>query len=292
MSLSPPFAAKYSDDPFNDWPQWRKDMGLGPHRGKDWSVPAGTRIPASGDGFCTWEGWNNVLGWCVVIRYKTAFGQIHFGYCHMQSRSDIRVGSQVTEGDLVGISGNTGSASTGAHLHMTASWSNGDPGTVAVVDPMQFFTGSTPAGSGTTPIPQEEYLMSFSFVPDAKSNVIYACSLDNGRRVAIANEYHMALLQRFRANGGADKMLLAEMDIARGYLASFEEGNDSEKIIAAIKAQAVTPAAMRDALKAAISEGVGIKVDAKVGDKEMDAIAERVARLLGIRLAGGKLAGS
>lgn len=291
MSLSPPFDLSKGTDPFNDWPQWRKDMGLGPHRGKDWDVPAGTVIPASGTGVCVLEGWSNALGWWVVIRYKTAFGEVYIGYSHLQSRTHLRYGDWVAKGDPVGIVGNTGTATTGPHLHMTASWSNGDPGSVAVIDPMQFFTGSAPAGGGNTPT-IEEYLMSYSFVPDAKSSTIFVCSLDNGRRRGIANTYHMTLLQRFRANGGGDGMLLAEMDIVRGYLASFEETVDAEKIIAAIKAQAVTPAAMKDALKAAISEGGGIKIDATVGSKEMDAIAERVSKLLGIRLAGGTLAGS
>ena len=153
MNLSPPFdIAKYGSDTFNDWPQWRKNMGLGPHRGKDWSAPNGAVIPASGSGVCTGEGWSAALGWWVVVRYATPAGEVYIGYCHMQLRTHLRYGVWVANRDKVGIVGNTGSATTGAHLHMTASWVNGNPGTVPVIDPMQFFATSSTAGGESKPV--------------------------------------------------------------------------------------------------------------------------------------------
>lgn len=294
MSLAPPFSAARRADPFGDWPQWRRDMGLGPHRGMDWNgLPAGTAIPASGSGVCTAEGWSDALGWWAVIRYTVDGSDVYFGYCHMQDRTHLRYGVWVATGDRVGRVGNTGTASTGTHLHLTASRQNGNPGVVPVINPADFLTDAAPAGGGYTPITNtEESDMSISFVKDAQSATIFVCSVDNGRRRGIASPYHMQLLQRFRKNDGGDPMLQAELDVVRGYLASFEEGNDSEKIIAAIKAQAITPAAVRDAIKAAVSEGIGITVDAKVSDAQLDAAAERFAKLLGIRIAGGDLAGA
>ena len=66
-------------------------------------------------------------------------------------RTHLRYGVWVNLGDKIGVVGNTGTASSGAHLHMTASWTNGDPGIVPVVDPMRFFSASSAtAGSGGT----------------------------------------------------------------------------------------------------------------------------------------------
>lgn len=148
-----PFGPAHQDDPFGDWPQWRKNMGLGPHRGQDFNrLPEGTPIPASGTGRVVHIEWNNVLGHVVVVQY----GNVYIGYCHMRDRTHLYLGNTVSAGDTVGLLGNSGSASTGAHLHMTASYYNGSPGTVRVVDPMQFFSGSVPAGGGTNPIGEDE----------------------------------------------------------------------------------------------------------------------------------------
>lgn len=75
-----------------------------------------------------------------------------------------------------------------------------------------------PAGNKLTPIIPVRKPRMYSFVPDAKSDTIYACSLVNGKRVGIRSITDYSLLRRFRDNEGADKMLVVEMDIVLSYL--------------------------------------------------------------------------
>lgn len=158
MKLAYPFALAFWDasDPFGNWPLWRRALGYGPHRGDDWKPGNGVRIPASGAGRIRMSFWNNVLGWVVVVEYDLYPG-VYFGYCHMFGRSTRGVGSRVALGETLGLVGNTGSASLGPHLHLTASRTLGDPGTVPVINPMQFFGLNTnTAGGGISPLPTPE----------------------------------------------------------------------------------------------------------------------------------------
>ena len=87
MSLAPPFPTSYWADPFGDWPQWRKDAGLGPHRGLDMNgLPKGTPIPASGRGRVTWrtnlaDPETTELGHRIVVFYPEA--NVYLGYSHL-----------------------------------------------------------------------------------------------------------------------------------------------------------------------------------------------------------------
>lgn len=162
--LYAPFSIRHLSDPFGDWPQWRKNMGLGPHRGTDWNgLAEGTPIPASGAGRVVWrtnltpaEAERTALGHRIVIAYPVTGGEIRIGYSHLAASPTLGVGAQVVAGQTVGLVGNTGTASTGAHLHMTASWQTGDPGSVQVVDPMKFLTfASASAGVKEIQIPEE-----------------------------------------------------------------------------------------------------------------------------------------
>ena len=91
------------------------------HRGLDYAPKEGTRIPAVADGTIQTNKWSRVLGWVVVqsawdhIKGRTVF----IGYCHLQEQPKLKVGDRVKEGQTIGKVGNTGSASKGAHLHLT-----------------------------------------------------------------------------------------------------------------------------------------------------------------------------
>lgn len=189
-------------DPFGSWEQWRQDMGLGRHRGADFDCDEGDPIRASGLGVCTAEGWDDYVGWWVVIRYATAFGEIYIGYCHMQARTHLRYGDWVdaANGDNVGFVGNTGSATTGAHLHMTASWTNGNPAYVPVIDPMQFFSSSSaPAGGGSVPIPNTSGRndMSSLIARVEADGSCHVWNLETGATQHIPDTYQLGVLQRF-----------------------------------------------------------------------------------------------
>lgn len=57
-------------------------------------------------------------------------GYARFGFAHLKEKSNLKVGTKVTKGQIIGYLGNTGT-STGAHLHFTLRL-NGQ-----IVDPIQ-----------------------------------------------------------------------------------------------------------------------------------------------------------
>jgi hypothetical protein len=83
------------------------------HYGQDFEVPYGTDVYATGDGIVAESGWNSGgFGNYIVIDHD--YG-IQTTYGHL---SNIRVskGMNIKRGDMIGLSGNSGSSS-GPHLH-------------------------------------------------------------------------------------------------------------------------------------------------------------------------------
>lgn len=84
------------------------------HKGIDFAAPPGTPIFAAGSGRVEAAGRNGGYGNYVRIRHNGAYAT---AYAHMrQIASGIRDGSQVSQGQIIGYVGSTGS-STGPHLH-------------------------------------------------------------------------------------------------------------------------------------------------------------------------------
>jgi len=85
-------------------PQW--------HYGQDFSTPHGTEVFATGSGKVIEAGWNGGLGNCIVVDhgygYRSTYGHL--------SNIKVTVGLNIKRGDLIGLSGSTGT-STGPHLH-------------------------------------------------------------------------------------------------------------------------------------------------------------------------------
>jgi hypothetical protein len=151
--------------------------------------------------------------------------------------------------------------------------------------------GLPPTGAFTPTLGRKHM---YSIVPDAKSTTLFVVSQVTGDRKGIASVYHRDLLVRARDNNGTDKMLPAELDVVNGYVSAINplvETPDRDKIIAALDGISITPEAMRDAIIAAAGEGL-ISIDTDLGEDDLDRVAERVAKLLGIRIAGGDLAAS
>lgn len=90
-----------------------------PHRGTDWgNGTKGKKIPAVTNGQVKLVHWSEALGWVLV----QSTGDGYFvGYCHMKKQPSLKVGAVIKMGDIVGIVGNTGTASRGDHLHATLS---------------------------------------------------------------------------------------------------------------------------------------------------------------------------
>ena len=82
------------------------------HHGQDFSTPYGTQVYATGSGKVIEAGWKGGYGNCIVIDhgygYRSTYGHL--------SNIKVTLGLNVKRGDLIGLSGSTGTSS-GPHLH-------------------------------------------------------------------------------------------------------------------------------------------------------------------------------
>lgn len=87
------------------------------HSGVDFGEREGTPIKASGYGVVTNSGyWNERAGWATIVKYDN--GPLVL-YCHQPKlAARPREGARIVPGGYLGAVGNTGSRSTGPHLHM------------------------------------------------------------------------------------------------------------------------------------------------------------------------------
>lgn len=114
-----PFDWKKITGRFGTLSEYRKANGMQPHSGVDWAMPEKTPIPAIAQGTIVLQQFSKVLGNVSVQRVMSKDGKLWYvGYCHLKAEG-LEVGTKVQEGDTIGFVGNTGSASSGAHLHLT-----------------------------------------------------------------------------------------------------------------------------------------------------------------------------
>lgn len=128
-----------------------------PHRGLDYAPKANTVIPAASGGVIRRVAWSNVLGWYVVQEAtdRITGKKVFIGYCHLScsvhgpeckgptlgAHSPLKstvVGQAKKLGEAIGKVGNTGSASRGAHLHLTIGPTENSVISGKVIDPEQF----------------------------------------------------------------------------------------------------------------------------------------------------------
>jgi len=116
-----PFEPKFITGRFGTLSEFRKKNNMQPHSGADWARPEGTPIPSISNGTVVLQQWSDVLGNVSVVRTMGKDKALYYvGYCHLKAEG-LEVGTKVKEGETVGLVGNTGSASSGAHLHLTVS---------------------------------------------------------------------------------------------------------------------------------------------------------------------------
>ena len=116
-----PFDPKFITGRFGTLSEFRKKNGMQPHSGVDFARPEGTFIPAIASGTIVLQQWSDVLGNVSVLRVMDKDKKLAYvGFCHL-AKPGLEVGTKLKEGDIVGYVGNTGSASSGAHLHLTVS---------------------------------------------------------------------------------------------------------------------------------------------------------------------------
>lgn len=83
------------------------------HRGTDYAAATGTEVLAAGDGTIIARGANGSYGNRIEIQHGDNITTL---YAHLSRYGNFRVGDRVSQGQVIGYVGMTGSA-TGPHLH-------------------------------------------------------------------------------------------------------------------------------------------------------------------------------
>ena len=114
-----PFEPKFITGRFGTLSEYRRKHNMQSHSGVDWARPEGTPIPAIANGTIVLQQFSQVLGNVSVLRVMDKDKKLWYvGLCHLKAEG-LPVGTKVQEGDTIAFVGNTGSASSGAHLHLT-----------------------------------------------------------------------------------------------------------------------------------------------------------------------------
>ena len=140
MSWKSPFPESTVTGEYGTLSAYRKSKGMQPHSGRDFAPGADKIIPAVAEGKVVLLQWSNVLGWVLVQDAKGVDGKTYYiGYSHLSCSShginckgpkvhgnhsplvSTMIGDKKELGEPVGRVGNTGTASTGPHLHLTVS---------------------------------------------------------------------------------------------------------------------------------------------------------------------------
>jgi len=133
-------------------------FGVAGHGGWDWPMPVGTPLLAVAAGRVVGAGAESpwycpplnatVSGQGVTLEHSTPGGRtVRSIYAHL-SRVDVTVGQTVTQGQQIGLSGNTG-CSTAPHLHFGAQIVQPSSGNAVLADPYGW------SGDGTDPWAQD-----------------------------------------------------------------------------------------------------------------------------------------
>lgn len=137
MGWVKPFSDKVITGEYGTMSEYRRKNNMQAHSGTDWAPGAKKPIPAIAKGTVKLIQWSNVLGWVLV---QSAMNKdkkvVHIGYCHLacdkhgikcggpavkcEKPFAVEVGQKLEAGVTFGIKvGDTGSASSGSHLHAT-----------------------------------------------------------------------------------------------------------------------------------------------------------------------------
>ncbi len=83
------------------------------HNGVDIITDSGTKVYATGGGKVDFIGWRGGFGLTVEVDHGFGYRTI---FAHL-SAAKVKQGQQVNRGDLIALTGSSGSLSTGPHLH-------------------------------------------------------------------------------------------------------------------------------------------------------------------------------
>jgi len=170
---------------------YRRKHGLQPHSGTDFA-PKGsnkgkTAIPAVAKGTVQFVKWSNVLGWVLVQTiWDVKKRKVKYvGYCHLSCNKcgincrgghdaslaiSLTAGQKVAEGQTIGIMGNTGSATSGVHLHLTLS--NKERGVFGITADKECFVEWLKTQA---PAKKQADTKDKAVVGQSQSKIVYAC---------------------------------------------------------------------------------------------------------------------
>lgn len=160
-------------DKFGTHGEVRKKLGLGPHRGLDYSVQSGTDLIAIGSGRVKNIGETKVLGYFIEISAPVVIkGKLEvkiFGYYHLleDQSKNWKVGDPVKGGQVLCKSGNSGLASSGPHLHLMAG-NKINLATSPVEDPLPLIEATLTPQTVTVPDKEEPVAKPAAKKPAAK----------------------------------------------------------------------------------------------------------------------------
>ncbi len=92
------------------------------HTGTDFAMSRGSNVYATGAGKVTFAGWAGGYGRMVKVTLED--GSV-VSYAHLKDYADVKVGTKVQAGDVVGHVNSSGS-STGDHLHLEVKDAKGN----------------------------------------------------------------------------------------------------------------------------------------------------------------------
>lgn len=92
------------------------------HYGIDLVVKDGTPVYASAGGFVVFSGYTNNYGHIIILSHSNGYLSI-YKHCSVILKKEREF---VKQGELIALSGNSGLATTGPHLHFEI-WLNGKP---------------------------------------------------------------------------------------------------------------------------------------------------------------------
>ena len=116
-----------------------------PHKGTDFAAPVGTAILSTANGVVVKSSYSRANGRYVTVKHNNAYST---QYLHMR-KSNVRVGQQIEQGDVIGWVGMTGNTS-GPHV-CYRFWKNGRQ-----VDP---YRQDLPPGDPIKKENKEEYMI-------------------------------------------------------------------------------------------------------------------------------------
>lgn len=138
-----PFNEDWYVLPDGEWGNRASWRDYPPHAGVDYNVAGGSfgkTIRAIANGTIRGKGWHGAYGNRVWIEHDDGMWS---HYAHMHNPSSKYNGNRVAAGDPIGIVGDTGSGSNGAHLHMElahSQWACNDGN--QSIDPIVFINNN------------------------------------------------------------------------------------------------------------------------------------------------------